>query len=236
MRTYTVDLHNHSPHVSGDYRGPGDTTPRDLVLAALDAGIDVLAVSDHFAVAYAERVLAAAEEEHVATGRRLTVLPGAELKLRWRDDEVHLIAIFLPGRQSHAYAALQLVLGLDPADDPARLHRLVVEHDPVEAARAIDALGGLCHVAHADRYFGDYRLLDRPVLGRLIEQAPVSAVELTDMANEPYVRSLGRPVCCVSSSDAHAPSEIGRRRTELTLAEPTFAGLKDALSSCATSA
>jgi PHP family Zn ribbon phosphoesterase len=234
MRTYTVDLHNHSPHVSGDYHGPADTSSRDLVLAALDAGIDVLAVSDHFSVAYAEKVLAAADEESLRSGRRLTVLPGAELKVRWRDDEVHLIAIFEPARAEHRFAALQLVLGMAPGDDPAMLHRVTVEHDPVAAARAIEALGGICHVAHADRRFGDYRLLDRPLMRRLLDEAPIAAVELVHSSNESVVRALtSRPVCCIRSSDAHSPSEIGRRRTELVLSEPTFQGLREALRTCA---
>lgn len=234
MRTYTVDLHSHSPHVSGDYRGPADTSPRDLVLAALDAGIDVLAVSDHFSVAYAEKMLAAAADEQIRSGRRLTVLPGAELKLRWREDEVHLIAIFDPERAEHRFAALQLVLGMTPGEDPATLHRVSVEHDPIEAVRAIEALGGICHIAHADRRFGDYRLLDRPLFKRLLDEAPIAAVELVHASNEEAVVALTtRPVCCVSSSDAHSPAEMGRRRSELVLREPTFAGLREALNACA---
>jgi PHP family Zn ribbon phosphoesterase len=234
MRTYSVDLHNHSPHVSGDYRGPADTVPAHLVTAALDAGVDVLAVSDHFSVAYAERVLGAAAEERRLTGRCLTVLPGAELKIRWRDDEVHLIAIFEPEHAEHRFAALQMVLGVAPGDDPSTLHRLVVECDPVSVARMIDALGGICHVAHADRRFGDYRLLDRPLLKRVLDEAPIAAVELIHSTNAEHVLALaGRPVCCIGSSDAHAPEEMGRRQTDLLLSEPTFEGLKDALVGCA---
>jgi PHP family Zn ribbon phosphoesterase len=234
MRTYTVDLHSHSPHVSGDYRGPADTAPAHLVTAALEAGIDVLAVSDHFSVTYAEKVLEAARDERLRSGRRLTVLPGAELKLRWRDDEVHLIAVFAPERAESGFAALQLVLGMTPGEDPSMLHRVTVEHDPVSAARAIEALGGIGHVAHADRRFGDYRLLDRPLMKRLLDEAPISAVELIYSTNEEKVRALSsRPVCCISSSDAHSPAEMGRRRTELALSEPTFAGLKAALVACA---
>lgn len=230
MPTYTVDLHSHTPHVSGDYRGPASTAPADLVTAALDAGVDVLAVSDHFSVAYAEKVLAAAADERLRTGRRLTVLPGAELKVRWRDDEVHLIAIFEPEHAERRFAALQLVLGMAPGEDPAMLHRLTVEYDPVAAVRAIDALGGICHIAHADRRFGDYRLLDRPLLKRLLAEAPVAAVELIHTSNEEAVHALtSRAVCCINSSDAHSPVEMGRRRTELALSEPTFQGLKEAL-------
>jgi hypothetical protein len=234
MRTYSVDLHNHSPHVAGDYRGPADTVPAHLVTAALDAGVDVLAVSDHFSVSYADRVLEAASEERVRTGRCLTVLPGAELKIRWRDDEVHLIAIFAPKRAEHRFAALQLVLGVAPGGDPTSLHRLVVEHDPVSVARTIDALGGICHIAHADRRFGDYRLLDRPLLKRLLDEAPIAAVELVHSTNDERVHALaGRPVCCIGSSDAHSPAEMGRRQTDLVLSAPTFEGLRDALVDCA---
>jgi PHP family Zn ribbon phosphoesterase len=234
MRTYTVDLHSHTPHVSGDYRGPVGTAPTDLVIAALDAGIDVLAVSDHFSVAYAEKVGVAADDERIRSGRRLTVLPGAELKISWREDEVHLIAIFEPGRAESRFASLQLVLGMTPGEDPAMLHRVCVEHDPVSVARAIAALGGICHIAHADRRFGDYRLLDRPLMRRLLHEAPIAAVELIYSSNESVVEGLAaHPVCCISSSDAHSPAEMGRRRTELVLSEPTFQGLRAALEACA---
>jgi PHP family Zn ribbon phosphoesterase len=114
------------------------------------------------------------------------------------------------------------------------LHRVTVEHDPVETVRAIEALGGICHIAHADRRFGDYRLLDRPLLRRLLEESPVAAVELIHSSNEDAVHALTeRPVCCIASSDAHSPAEMGRRRTELVLSEPTLKGLKDALFACA---
>lgn len=232
MAACTVDLHNHSPHVSGDYRGPAGTTPADLVTAALDAGVDVLGVSDHFSVGYALRVAEAASSERERTGRALLVLPGAELKLRWRDDEVHLIALFEPEHAQHRFSALQTLLGMDPGDDPATLHRVCVERDPRHVARAIDALGGLSHIAHADRWFGDYRLLDRPIFSSLLVEAPITAVELLDLGAEALVRERSTvPVRCIRSSDSHSPDEIGRRTSSLEMAEPTFAGLRRALTS-----
>jgi PHP family Zn ribbon phosphoesterase len=228
MPLYTVDLHNHSPHATGDYKGPDETDGRDIVVAAVGAGVDVLAVSDHFSVGYAVRVAEAADAHLAQTGRSLLVLPGAELKLTWRGDEVHLIVLFPPDRADRLFRGLLVVLGL--ADDdlaPERLHHIKVEHDPAEVARIVDALGGMSHVAHADRWFGDYRLLGRPILEHLLRTSPIAAVEFLDIGASAEL--LTRDVACIQASDSHHPAEIGRRSTSLVMDEPTFDNLRLAL-------
>jgi PHP family Zn ribbon phosphoesterase len=228
MPLYTIDLHNHSPHATGDYKGPDDTDGRTIVDAAVGAGVDVLAVSDHFSVGYATCVAEAAAARTAETGRPLLVLPGAELKLTWLGDEVHLIVLFPPASAERLFKGLLVVLGLTEADlAPERLHHIKVEYDPAEVARIVAALGGMSHVAHADRWFGDYRLLGRPILERLVSSAPIAAVEFLDIAAADEL--LGLSVACIQSSDSHHPEEIGRRSTRLAMEEPTFEALRRAL-------
>ncbi|MDI6900617.1 MAG: PHP-associated domain-containing protein [Anaerosomatales bacterium] len=229
MAEYTLDLHNHTPLIPGDYRGRLDTTPAEIVRAALDAGIDVLGVTDHFSAAYAPRIVQAADDVWREEGRRLHIIPGAEIKIRRDGDEAHLIALFAAGSAERRLSALLAVLGLpDPAAPLEGLPALSVSYDPLVAARAIDTLGGLCIVGHADRTFGEYRLSESPLVGELMASPHVSAIEMIDHACLGTLPG-GSDVACVQSSDAHAPGEMGRRTTRLSMSEPTLEGLRDAL-------
>ncbi len=229
MAEYTLDLHNHTPLIPSDYRGRLETTPTDIVRAALDAGIDVLGVTDHFSTAYAPRIVRAADDVWREEGRRLHIIAGAELKIRRNGDEAHLIALFPEGSAQRRLAALLAVLGLpDPAAPLEELPTLSVRYDPLAAARAIDALGGVCIVGHADRTFGEYRLSESPLIGELMASPYVSAIEMIDHACLGTLPG-GSAIACVQSSDAHAPAEMGRRTTRLAMSEPTFEGLRDAL-------
>ncbi|MDO8964194.1 MAG: hypothetical protein Q7W30_06850 [Coriobacteriia bacterium] len=222
---YEIDLHNHMPLFAGDYRGPMDTTGDDVVAAAREAGVHVLAVTDHFSIDFYEHVAAAAADVD-----DLLVLPGAEIRLAWEGDEVHLVALFPPDSAERRFAALMQVLGFEPMGRSA-LQSVVIEHDPVDAAHAISALGGICTVAHVDRTFGDYRLLGRPALTRLLDTAPIAAVEFIDATRAHELGELRRGRSCIQSSDSHHAREIGRRRSVVELGELSFAGLRDALMS-----
>lgn len=70
----------------------GQTTPNqpgaDYVRAAIAQGIEVLAITDHYSVAYVRDVIAAARE------RPILALPGIEVSSR----DGHLLALFPPDR------------------------------------------------------------------------------------------------------------------------------------------
>jgi len=223
MRPYTVDLHNHMPLARTDYRGPLETSGEDVVRAAVTAGIDVLGVSDHFSLDFFRRA------HEAAAGLPLLVLPGVEMRLSWGEDEAHLVALFPPARAEDRFADLMSVLGIDPASLQDPLHRIVVEYDPVDAARAIEGLGGMCHVAHVDRWFGAYRLLDRPLLMRIVVDAPVVALEFLDLENAARLGELAERVACIRSSDSHHCDEIGRRSSVVEAEERSFEGIRRAL-------
>lgn len=223
MTAYSIDLHNHMPVEPTDYRGPLDTSGHDVARAAVDAGIDVLAVTDHFSLGFFRRVHAA------AVGLPLLVLPGVEVRLSWGVDEAHLVAIFPPDAAEAGFSALMSALGPQAASPARPLHRLVIEHDPVDAARTIGILGGMCHVAHVDRWFGDYRLLDSPLLRRIVEEAPNVALEFLDLSSAESLDWLGDDVVCIRSSDSHHCDEIGRRHSIIDADEHSFEGIRRAL-------
>jgi hypothetical protein len=223
LTAFTIDLHNHMPLERTDYRGPMHTSGEDVARAALDAGVDVLGVSDHFSLDFFRCV------HEAAAGMPLLVLPGVEMRLSWGEDEAHLIALFPPERAEERFAELMAVLGMGDGSTGDPLHRIVIEYDPVDAARAIDALGGMCHVAHVDRWFGAYRLLDRPLLRRLVAEAPVVALEFLDLENTPRLDGIAGSVACIRGSDSHHCDEIGRRSSVVEADEPTFEGIRRAL-------
>lgn len=229
MPRYTADLHNHSPLVRSDYRDL-DATPERLAEAAADAGIEVLGLTDHFAIGYVARLAAAARDLTERSGRPLLVLPGCEMKVAWGDDEVHLVALLPPHSAEETFAALMADLGVaDRLDDVDGLPFVKVERDPVEVVRLVDGLGGLCHVGHVDRRFGTYRLMGTCLLDRLLTAAPLSAVEVLEETSADILRHLAPNVTFIRSSDAHSPSDMGRRTTELEMNELSFEGLREAL-------
>ena len=78
-----IDLHAHST------ASDGTLTPAELVVAAADAGLDVVAITDHDTTAGWASAMA-------ALPRGLTLVPGAELSCRWYGVEpaipLHLLA------------------------------------------------------------------------------------------------------------------------------------------------
>jgi PHP family Zn ribbon phosphoesterase len=227
MSLYTVDLHNHTPHVACDYKGPAGTSAADLVRAASDAGIDVFGVTDHVSVGFFREVERAAAEHARLTGREMLVVPGAEIKVTWAGAEAHMIALFPPGSAEVRFKVLTEALGLRMDELPAEmLPRLKVEADPVIVARLVEELGGICHVAHADRWFGPDRLMESTLFGRIATEAPIGAVECLDPDSCAWLTAPEYACRVIASSDSHAPDEIGRRTTRMELSELSFDALR----------
>ena len=225
-RYHTIDLHNHTPLVSGDYRDAGTVTAEQLVRATARAGVDVLGVTDHFSVGFVSAMQDAARKQIESGGPSVLILPGAELRITLDGDETHLVALFRPEAYERQFAEVCRLLHLNgQLADPSSLPSLSVEADPVEVVRFVDALGGMCHVGHVDRCFGAYCLKDTGMLDRLVDEAPISAVEVVESDSCLLLGDRMRHVSCIRSSDSHADDQIGRRATILELDEQSFDGL-----------
>jgi len=229
MPVYTIDLHNHTPLIPSDWRGAPGTTARQVVVTALERGIDVWGATDHFSVDYAPVMLAAAEEVEQETGRRLLVVPGAELKVRHAGEETHLVCLFDPATVDVDFQALLGSLGMtSPVAPVDELPWASVDRDPLEIAQIVHALGGICHIGHVDRTFGEYCFLDSELVHDLAASQHVAAVEVIDHACVERV-SGGLAFARISSSDSHALDEIGRRTARLEMPELSFKGLREGL-------
>ena len=121
-----IDLHTHSD------RSDGTLSPREVVLAASAAGLDVLALTDHdTADGWAE-----AREAGDEVGVR--VVPGMEISCAHAGRSVHLLAYFPDPGHEPLREALRLVL--EGRDDRmpricARLRELGLDIDEAEVVR-----------------------------------------------------------------------------------------------------
>ncbi len=225
MKIFRCDLHIHtclSP--CGDL----DMHPQRIVAAALESGLDIIAITDHNASENVRHVQAA------ASGTALTVIAGMEVCSR---EEVHVVAL-LPDME--ALARLQQAvydsLAGENDEDAFGCQPEVNQRGEVEGfnphlligATAITLpqlvalvhdLGGLAFAAHVDR--PSFSVISQ--LGFVPEDAAFDALEISAAGAVPE----GFPL--IRSSDAHFVGEIGCCWTAMRLAAPTFAEIALAL-------
>jgi hypothetical protein len=75
------DLHSHST------ASDGTLSPRDLVCRAAEAGVRVLALTDHDTTAGVE------EAQSAAAPRGLVLIPGVEISVTWNKHTVHIVGL-----------------------------------------------------------------------------------------------------------------------------------------------
>jgi predicted metal-dependent phosphoesterase TrpH len=89
------DLHSHSTH------SDGLLNPPELIRRAAERGVDVLALTDH------DELSGLAEAEAAAAASQLTLVPGTEISVTWRDLTLHVLGL----RLDPSCAQLQAGLG-----------------------------------------------------------------------------------------------------------------------------
>ncbi len=223
-----VDLHVHSPasscHEDRIMPEAGRfTSPRDIVEAALAAGLGAVAITDHNSVEGVAAIREAARDG-------LTVFPGAELATRGG----HLLALFSVDASPPHLRRFIASLGFADQGVGDGFYQADIWLD--EASRRITEAGGLAIAAHADRYSrgflaGDESLADK---ARMYRSPHLSALEITlPKDKERWNRGLmpGYPLgrACIQGSDAHSTKEIGRRFTYIDFPEMSLNGLRRAL-------
>ncbi|HEU4567494.1 MAG TPA: PHP domain-containing protein [Marmoricola sp.] len=137
-----IDLHTHSS------RSDGTEAPRALVFAARDAGLDVVAITDHDTTAGWDEAAAAAEEVG------LELVRGMELSTRHAGRSVHLLAYLTDPADADLLAETERVVAGRRDRVPALVEKLVaagieLTAADIEEATPPGAVTGRPHVADA---------------------------------------------------------------------------------------
>jgi len=212
-------------------------SPRNIIMRAREVGLDIIAITDHN---MAENCSYAALRSREAGP---LVLSGMELQTA---EEVHLLAIFGQHEtamelQKHVYDRLPAILNdpeyfgdqvvVDEKDGIVRFEeRLLLNSSAIsldEAVSWIKEHGGLAIPSHIDG--SAFSIISQ--LGYVSEEVPFDALEVVRMDRVQDISGfiMAKDVPLVTFSDAHHLKDIGKRRTFLSMDEPSYAGVAGAL-------
>jgi 3',5'-nucleoside bisphosphate phosphatase len=232
---YRADLHIHTVLSACAELNMG---PRDIVVAAGEKHLDIIAITDHNSAENARAVMLA------AVGRDLLVIPGMEVATA---EDVHLVCLFpklesalafqsfvylhLPeGEYDESLYGPQIVCDEDEniLHNERRLLAFSTTATMEQIFNAVSGQDGICYPAHVDRQA--YSALH--ALGHIPVHIPFSVVEISHrMLVEEAVSRFPelQHYHIVTSSDAHDAKDIGKAITFFFLEKPTFAEVKMAL-------
>jgi predicted ATPase len=209
----------------------------DWVKAALAAGLQVVAITDHNSPEWVSTIQEAARDTP------LVVFPAVEITV---NGGIHLLAILPVGSRPAAIAALlgackipSARLGTQEACSPLSFQ---------EVAEIIDRHKGICLAAHADGEDGfltklvkiapDGKGSGEVTLQQIVQSPHLLGVEANqddqrllaylDNTRAAYWRPNG-PLALLEASDAHALSKLGQRWTWIKMSSPDLEGLRLAL-------
>ena len=137
-----IDLHTHST------ASDGTDTPGDLVRAAADAGLDVVALTDHDAMSGWSEAQAVAEQVGIG------FVPGLEISTRYHHRGVHLLAYLVDPDDPGLLAVLDRILRGRSERTPAivaalREHGIDITEEDVARESGGSVAAGRPHVADA---------------------------------------------------------------------------------------
>jgi ABC-type lipoprotein export system ATPase subunit len=220
-----VDLHVHTP-ASACFTDKS-VRAKDIVQAALDSGMDAIAITDHNNAKWVDRVKQAAQ------GTTLTVFPGVEISVQ---PGVHVIALFpLEARGEHINALLsKFDIDVDERGNP---EAIVTDFGVQKVISLIHGQNAFAILAHIDDHKGAWKELSGQTRVQMWQNAPYDAVEIVAESLPTYVcqdPNFRKPAYYWSSDnpDPNDPSKhsyhgIGTRYSYFKMDDPiSWEGLR----------
>lgn len=236
-RWWKFDCHTHTP-CSMDYgKGSSDqtalrqTSPREWLLAFMQAGIDAVAITDHNSGDFIDRANEELEQirrQGSAEFRELAVFPGVELTV---NGGIHVLAIL---DRASKTADVDAILGAAEFQGTKGTSDTAANKSLFDVAKVVHQRDGLTVLAHVDKSSGA-GVLTANTLQALLNSGNVQAFEVCD-PSVPLVPALkGSGLPRVIGSDSHHPTGNGDQRfpgshfTWVKMGKPTLEGLRLAL-------
>jgi predicted metal-dependent phosphoesterase TrpH len=170
-----IDLHTHSR------ASDGTLTPSELVRAARDSGLDVVAITDHDTSDGWDEAAA------TASGVGITLVRGMEISTRHHGQSVHLLAYLPDPTYPPLLEALRLVLDGRNARVPAILAKLRgLGHD-------LD-IEDVCRVAGDTAAIGRPHVADALVVAGVVRDRDQAFAELLSPGRPAYVDRYAAPL------------------------------------------
>lgn len=240
-RWWKLDVHTHTPASDDTYwvKQNAPCTPREWLQRYMDAGVDLVAVTDHNTGAWVDKLKDAYAEMATERGpgfRELVLFPGVEISV---NGGFHLLALFDPSTGSQDVSAL---LGSVEYRGTWGGADGTTTKSPIEVVRLVHAAGGLAIPAHADDAKGLLRVvngsasttLDANTLRQVLRSKDLVACEFISKAPTlPQIcLDAGRSWTSLIGSDSHGfpgKNEPGSRFTWVKMAGAGLEGLRLAL-------
>ena len=214
-----ADLHVHTPR-SKCYKDRGIQSEQ-IVEAALAAGLDMIAITDH------NQVEGIDEARRVGRRKDFYVFPGIEITAKGG----HILALFDLDKPSEELGEfLQTEVGIPRSkwgkDDA------LSKYDIDVVAEKIVSAGGLAVPAHIDSSNGFMEVIEQgQVRMRTYSCKAFAALEITkpkdkEKWNKGLLRDYPKRYACIQSSDAHSLAEIGSRYTWIKMDKVGLEGLR----------
>ena len=224
-----ADLHVHTPASQDIADRWKDATPTDVVTFALEAGLEIIAITDHNTVAWCDLVRDAAH------GTDLHVLPGVEVST----PHGHLLAIFDESTTSTAIREFLIQAGF--TGDRYGSLNAASSKDMDTLAQCVDHMGGLAIAAHVDSNNGLMRFPVADERNRVAASPYIRAFEITNPDRRSVYQDgagfgIDRHITCIMASDGwtdgkpqHQLDAIGSRFTEFKIESISTYAIKQSL-------
>lgn len=217
-----VDLHVHTPK-SLCYSEPSATVEQ-MIDAALAAGLEVIAITDHNTVEAIDSI------RQVAGEKGLFVFPGIELSAKGG----HVMAIFELDTPLEPLRDFLDYIGVarEGWGDAATMASGGME----EVFQKIEERGGIAIAAHIERWPSGFLETNEPrkVKMGIHSSKYLSALEVTiaqnkSLWNAGQMRGYPKKYACIQGSDAHSLADIGRRPVYIQMERVSLEALRSAL-------